>query len=62
MTAKEAKIIANWDFNSPKCLELFRKAAKEATAEATKSQATARQVLIKDGIITKSGKLTKKYR
>ena len=62
MTAKEAKIIANWDFNSPECLELFRKAAKESTAEGTKSKASARRVLIKDGIITKSGKLTKNYR
>ena len=62
MTAKESKTIANWDFNSRECLELFRKAAKESSAKATKSQATARQVLINDGIITKSGKLTKNYR
>ena len=62
MTAKEAKIIANWDFNSPECLEIFLKEAKEFTARATKSPATARQVLIKEGIITRSGKLTKNYR
>ncbi len=62
MTAKESKAIANWDFNSPECLQIFRKEAKEFTAQASKSQATAREVLIKEGIITKSGKLTKNYR
>ena len=52
MTANEAKIIPNWDFNFRECIDLFRKAAKESTAEVTKSKAAARRALIKDGIIT----------
>ena len=49
------------DLNTPQAVELFRKAAKAFTARAIKSQATARQVSIDEGIHTKSGKLTRRY-
>ena len=41
-------------------VEQFRKAVEESTREQTVSKAAARAVLIKDGIYTKSGRLTKK--
>ena len=50
------------DLNTPEAVERFRKAAKAFTARATKSQEIARQVLVKEGIYTKAGKLTKHYR
>lgn len=40
----------------------FRKDSKEYMLKATKSRATARNALIKLGIYTKAGKLTKHYR
>jgi len=49
------------DLNTPQAVERFRKAAKAFTLRATKSQKRARQVLIDEGIYTKSGKLTKRY-
>ncbi len=50
------------DMGSREALEEFRKAADAFTARATRSREAARQVLISEGIITKSGKLTKHYR
>jgi hypothetical protein len=49
------------ELNSPEAVERFRKAAKAFTTRAIKSQATARKVLVDEGIYTKSGKLTKRY-
>jgi hypothetical protein len=49
------------ELTSPEAVERFRKAAKAFTTRATKSQATARKVLVNEGIYTKSGKLTKRY-
>ena len=48
--------------NSRQALELFRKAAKVSTRKATASPAAARELLVKEGIYTKAGKLTKHYR
>lgn len=53
---------AQFDMNSPEALERFRKAAKAFTARAVKSRASAIKVLVDEGIYTKSGKLTKRYR
>ena len=50
------------ELTSPEALERFRRAAKAFTTRAVKSKAAAREVLIKEGIYTKSGKLTKQYR
>jgi hypothetical protein len=49
------------DLNTPQAVERFRKAAKAFTARTTKSRASALQVLVDEGIYTKSGKLTKRY-
>jgi len=49
------------DLNSREAVENFRKAAKAFTTRAVKSPATARKVLVDEGIYTKSGKLTKRY-
>ena len=50
------------ELTSPEAVERFRRAAKAFTTRAVKSKAAARQVLIEEGIYTKSGKLTKQYR
>ena len=39
----------------------FRRAAKAFTKRATASPEAARAVLVKEGILTKSGKLSKNY-
>jgi hypothetical protein len=59
--ALKSKSSEQLDLNSPKSLAEFRKAAKAYTERAVQSQATARQVLIDEGIYTKSGKLSKRY-
>jgi hypothetical protein len=50
------------DIGSREALDRFRKAAKAFTTRATQSRETARQVLVSEGIYTKSGKLAKNYR
>jgi hypothetical protein len=50
------------DIGSREALDRFRKAARAFTTRATQSRETARQVLISEGIYTKSGKLAKNYR
>jgi hypothetical protein len=50
------------DIGSREALDRFRKAAKAFTSRATRSRETARQVLISEGIYTKSGRLAKNYR
>jgi hypothetical protein len=42
-------------------LEDFRKMADAYTKKITRSPETARQALIKEGILTKSGRLSKRY-
>jgi hypothetical protein len=49
------------DLSTPQAIDRFRKAAKAFTARTTKSRASALQVLVDEGIYTKSGKLTKRY-
>jgi hypothetical protein len=48
--------------SSPEALERFRQAAEAFTKRVTRTQASARQVSIDEGIHTRSGKLTKNYR
>ncbi|SPF51915.1 hypothetical protein SBA4_4770010 [Candidatus Sulfopaludibacter sp. SbA4] len=50
------------DIGSREALERFRKAAKAFTARATQSRETAREILVSEGICTKSGRLAKRYR
>ncbi|MGJ5815156.1 hypothetical protein [Paludibaculum fermentans] len=50
------------DLNTPEAVEHFRKAAQAFTKSATVSREAALAVLVKEGIATKSGKLTKRYR
>jgi hypothetical protein len=50
------------DPRSPTFSRDFRKAAKDFTKRATASPEAARAVLVKEGILTKSGKLSKNYR
>lgn len=49
------------DLNTPQAVEIFRKAADAFNARAMKSPEAARQVMIDEGFVTKSGKLTKRY-
>ncbi|HXJ44927.1 MAG TPA: hypothetical protein VNH18_36905 [Bryobacteraceae bacterium] len=49
------------DLNTPEAVEQFRKAAKAYAARTNRTRATALAALVKEGICTKSGKLTKRY-
>ena len=62
MKAEGTPSILKWDLHTPQAVEEFRKAAVAFTKRAVKSRASARQVLIDEGIYTKSGKLSKHYR
>jgi len=53
--------LSKLELDSPEALERFRKAAKAFTLRAVKSQASARKILVDEGIYTKSGRLTKRY-
>ena len=50
------------DPRSPTFSRDFRRAAKAFTKRATASPEAARAVLVKEGILTRSGKLSKNYR
>ena len=50
------------DLRSPTFARDFRKAAREFTARVTATPEAARAQLVKEGILTKSGKLSKNYR
>lgn len=50
------------DPRSPTFSRDFRKAAKAFTKRVTASPEAALAVLVKEGILTKSGKLSKNYR
>jgi hypothetical protein len=51
-----------YDLNSQAEFDRFEKAAKAFTKRTTKSREAALKVLVAEGIYTKSGKLTKRYR
>jgi hypothetical protein len=50
------------DLNSAEFLKRFRAAAKKFNARATRSKKAALDILVKEGIYTKKGNLTKNYR
>lgn len=50
------------DPRSPSFSRDFRRAAQAFTKKATAAPETARAVLVKEGILTASGKLSKNYR
>jgi hypothetical protein len=50
------------DLNSPEFLKRFHAAAKRFNARGTKSKRAALAILVKEGIYTKKGNLTKNYR
>jgi hypothetical protein len=50
------------DPRSPTFSRDFRRAAKAFTKRATATPEAARAVLVKEGIVTRSGKLSKNYR
>jgi hypothetical protein len=52
----------DFDLSSRAALNRFRKAAKAFDKRVNQSPETARQMLISEGIYTKSGKLSKNYR
>jgi hypothetical protein len=53
---------ATIEIGSRAALNRFRKAADVFTVRSIRSRETAREVLISEGIYTKSGKLAKNYR
>ena len=61
MKAKSSSSVSTLDLSSPQAIKRFRLAAKAFTLRAFKSQASARKILVDEGIYTKSGKLTKRY-
>lgn len=54
--------VLSLDPRSPDFAMNFERAAKEFTRKATRSRKAAHSVLVSEGIITQSGKLTKNYR
>jgi len=61
MSKRRPTVVSRFDINDPDLLSKFKKAAKRLSAVTLKSKASARAALIEDGIITKSGRLTKNY-
>jgi predicted metal-dependent phosphoesterase TrpH len=60
--SKKNGFLEVWDHNTQEALADFRKAAKAFNKRMNKSPETALKVLVAEGICTKSGKLTKRYR
>ena len=54
-------MISRFSLDDPDLLEKFKNAAKEAGKRSLKSKRAARATLVKEGFITKSGRLTKNY-
>ncbi len=59
---KMIDVNARLDLNDPKVLKAYKKAAAAESARTTKTEASARRALKKDGILTKSGNISAKYR
>jgi hypothetical protein len=53
---------SRFDLNDPSIVKEFEKAAADHKREASSSPATARETLMKEGVLTKSGRLAPKYR
>jgi hypothetical protein len=50
------------DFVDKNAFERFKKAAQEYTKNATTSRVKAKNTLVRIGIVTKSGRLSNKYK
>ena len=61
MKPKSSSSVSTLDLSSPQAIRRFRLAAKAFTLKMSKSEASARKILVAEGIYTKSGKLTKRY-
>jgi hypothetical protein len=61
-TKKHAPVMDFSDLGAPEAVENFRKAAVAFTKEATRSEASAKKVLVEEGIYTEAGELNKNYR
>ncbi len=61
-TAKNNGFVKVYDLNTQEALDDFRKAAEAFTKRNTRTREAALKVLVAEGICTKSGKLTKRYR
>lgn len=64
MAGTKLVMAPKFDVNDPKTLQQlqFKKAANVLTARSTRTKAAARRSLVSEGILTKSGKISKKYR
>ena len=61
--AKKPVTVFLTDLSTPEALEIFRKAADAFDKRTTRTPEIARQTLIAEGILTKSGRrLAKRYR
>jgi hypothetical protein len=49
------------DLSAPATARAFKAAAKAYTAKATKTKTSAIETLRREGILTKNGRLTKRY-
>ena len=61
---KPKRKLEGWggDLNSPESVERFRRIAEEYTKKHTISREAARAALVASGILTKSGRLAKRFR
>ncbi len=53
---------ARFDLNDPSVVKEFEKAAADHKRESTHSEGAARKLLMKEGVLTKTGQLAKRYR
>ena len=58
---KKVATTSHFSLDDPDLLRKFKKAAKEAGQRSLKSKQSARATLVREGFITKSGRLTKNY-
>jgi hypothetical protein len=53
---------AKFDLNDPSIVGEFERAAATHKRASTRSKSTAMKALVKEGVLTKNGRLTAKYR
>lgn len=58
---KKSPVIDPYDLGSPQSVAAFRIAAEKFTREATRTKKSALDLMVREGIVTKSGRLTKRY-
>jgi hypothetical protein len=59
--SKVSITMTRFSLDDPDLLRKFKKAAKEAGEQSLKSKQSARATLVREGFITRSGRLTKNY-